>query len=349
MVTHAESKLAAPGQSRPGLSRDQVESTAQAYVAHFDRAEGESVADRYATITTQYYDLVTDFYEFGWGKAFHFASRRPGERFDLALARHESYLADHLGLCRGMHAVDLGCGVGGPMRHIAKTTGARVTGVNISGYQVEKGRKYNAKQGLEGQCTILQADFLNIPVPNATFDAAYAIEATCHAPTKQSIYGEAARVLKPGGGFAFYEWCMTPKYDKNDPEHRRLKLLIERGNGIADLATFDDVTSALREVGFDVVAARDLADGSLPGIPWHADLDVESAYSSGFSLRALPRTPIGRTVTNAATGLMERVGLAPKGTRLVSSFLNDGADALVRAGKLGIFTPMYFVHAKKRA
>jgi hypothetical protein len=28
--------------------------------------------------------------------------------------------------------------------------------------------------------------------------------------------------------------------------------------------------------------------------------------------------------------------------------LNDGADALVKAGKLGIFTPMFFVHAKKR-
>ncbi len=39
MVTHAEAKSSAPGQSRSGLSRDQVESTAQAYVAAsvFDR------------------------------------------------------------------------------------------------------------------------------------------------------------------------------------------------------------------------------------------------------------------------------------------------------------------------
>lgn len=28
----------------------------------------------------------------------------------------------------------------------------------------------------------MQADFMNMPIPDATFDAAYAIEATCHAP-----------------------------------------------------------------------------------------------------------------------------------------------------------------------
>lgn len=335
--------------ARGGLSRGEVASTAEAYVSHFAREPGESVADRYATITSQYYDLVTDFYEFGWGKAFHFATRREGERFGDALARHEAYLSDHLGLCRGMRVVDLGCGVGGPMRHIAKISGARITGVNISGYQVEKARAYNRKAGLEGQCSILQADFLHVPVADGTFDAAYAIEATCHAPDKPSIYGEVARILKPGAPFAFYEWCMTPAFDPADPEHARLKLLIERGNGIAHLASFSDVTSALDRCGFDVIAARDLADGTFPGVPWHADLDVESTKSSGsFSLRALPRTPVGRAVTNAATGVMEKLGIAPKGTRLVSSFLNDGADALVKAGKLGIFTPMYFVHAKKR-
>jgi sterol 24-C-methyltransferase len=337
------------GAGKDGLKKGEVRGTAEAYVAHFDRDDAQSVADRYATITSQYYDLVTDFYEFGWGKAFHFATRREGEPFAEALARHEAYLSDHLGLRRGMKVVDFGCGVGGPMRHIARISGADVTGVNISAYQVEKARQYNRKAGLATRCHVLNADFLKIPVPDATFDAAYAIEATCHAPDKPSVYGEAARVLKPGGGFALYEWCMTPKFDPTNAEHRRLKLLIERGNGIAHLASFDDVRAGLQQVGFDVLVERDLADGTYPGVPWHADLDVESTKSSGpFSLRALPRTPLGRSVTNAATGLLERVGLAPKGTRLVSSFLNDGADALVRAGKLGIFTPMYFVHAKKR-
>jgi sterol 24-C-methyltransferase len=32
-----------------------------------------------------------------------------------------------------------------------------------------------------------------------SFDAVYAIEATCHAPDWEGIYGEIKRVLKPGG------------------------------------------------------------------------------------------------------------------------------------------------------
>ena len=33
------------------------------------------------TVNDLYYDLVTDFYEYGWGSSFHFAPRVPGESF----------------------------------------------------------------------------------------------------------------------------------------------------------------------------------------------------------------------------------------------------------------------------
>lgn len=32
-----------------------------------------------------------------------------------------------------------------------------------------------------------------------SFDAVYAIEATCHAPNWEGIYGQIKKVLKPGG------------------------------------------------------------------------------------------------------------------------------------------------------
>ena len=44
---------------------------------------------------------------------------------------------------------------------------------------------------------------------DSTYDAAYQIEATCHAPDYVGVYKEILRVLKPGGLFAGYEWCMT--------------------------------------------------------------------------------------------------------------------------------------------
>jgi sterol 24-C-methyltransferase len=59
-----------------------------------------------------------------------------------------------------------------------------------------------AKAGLGDTCDFLKADFMKVDKPDNTYDAIYAIEATCHAPTKLGIYGEIFRLLKPGGYFA---------------------------------------------------------------------------------------------------------------------------------------------------
>jgi hypothetical protein len=64
----------------------------------------------------------------------------------------------------------------------------------------------------------------------------YAIEATCHAPSRQGVYGEIFRVLKPGARFACYEWCLTDKFDKNNQEHQFIKKKIEEGDGLPDMA-----------------------------------------------------------------------------------------------------------------
>lgn len=62
------------------------------------------------------------------GPSFHFAPRAPGESFAASIARHEHYLAHRLSLGPGMTAVDLGCGIGGPLIEIARFSGARIVG-----------------------------------------------------------------------------------------------------------------------------------------------------------------------------------------------------------------------------
>jgi sterol 24-C-methyltransferase len=56
-----------------------------------------------------YYDLVTDFYEYGWGQSFHFANRGARESFDASIARHEHFLAFRMRLDKGMKVLDVGC------------------------------------------------------------------------------------------------------------------------------------------------------------------------------------------------------------------------------------------------
>ena len=73
----------------------------------------------------------------------------------------------------------------------------------------------------------MQGDFNNAPYDDNSFDAVYAIEATCHSHSREKVYGEMFRVLKPGGMFGVYEWSMTDKYDPCNLEHKQVKEGIE--------------------------------------------------------------------------------------------------------------------------
>lgn len=79
-----------------------------------------------------------------------------------------------------MRVLDVGCGVGGPAREIARFTDARIVGVNNNAFQVERARKYTTKAGLDGQVEFVKGDFLSLAEQfgENSFDAVYAIEAS---------------------------------------------------------------------------------------------------------------------------------------------------------------------------
>ncbi len=107
-----------------------------------------------------------------------------------------------LGLKEGMKCADLGCGIGGPMRNIARFSKAHVTGVNTNEFQLKRANKLNEQYKLTHLTSTVKSDFMHLPFEADSYDAAYQIEAFCHAPDKKAVYAEAFRVLKPGGLFA---------------------------------------------------------------------------------------------------------------------------------------------------
>ena len=257
---------------------------------------------------------------------------------------HQRHLAQVLGLKTGMVVADVGCGVGGPLLEIARFSGARIVGVNINAYQLERARKRTEEAGLTHQVEFLQCDFLNVDAPDESFDAVYDIEATCHAPDKLSIYGEIFRLLKPGGCFGGYQYCLTDRFDVGDPHHLRIKADIQLGGSLFVIDDTHTVDQALRTVGFELLEVRDLSIQSGPSIPWYQPL-----IGSGFSLAGFRRSRFGRWITRNTLKALEATRVAPHGSVRVVETLDLCAEAMVEAGRLGIFTPMYFVHARKPA
>lgn len=120
----------------------------------------EARREQYATLTKHYYNLATDLYEQGWGSSFHFCRFAYGEPFNQAIARHEHYLAHQMGIREHMTVLDVGCGVGGPAREIAKFTGAKIIGLNNNDYQIERATFCAKKEGLSNQLSFTKGDFM---------------------------------------------------------------------------------------------------------------------------------------------------------------------------------------------
>jgi sterol 24-C-methyltransferase len=335
------------------LSNDKM-SQVQGYDEQFAKA-GSTLSNRDSKdqeITDTYYNIATDFYEYGWGESFHFATRYRGESFKQSIARHEHLIAQKLNMKPGEKVLDMGCGVGGPMRELVRFTGADIVGITINMHQVKRCNDITKRKGLGhlGRCK--QLDFTEqTEHKDGSFDKIYSIEALCHLNPRGPALKEAFRVLKPGGLFFAYDWVTRAGkgYNKSNPEHAKVTRGIEHGNGLPDIISDTDLKAQFEAEGFELLEFYDLVDevderfGNENSIPWYATL----AGDSGFVLESFASTAIGRVMSHNLLVMLEALGLAPANSVATSAMLRDGADNLVIGGKKGWFTPMQVVVARK--
>ncbi|MXZ91184.1 MAG: methyltransferase domain-containing protein [Chloroflexi bacterium] len=309
------------------------------------RPDADAAGYDHSETVREYYDLCGEFMVFSWGESLHFAPLSPQESLEESKIRHQRLMMAKLELRQGMTVIDVGCGIGGPMRRIAREAGVRVVGVNNNEIQLERARALNAEAGLDHMVEHFACSFMDMGViADDTFDRGYAIESTCHAPDKAGAFAEIYRVLKPGALFWGQEMCMTDKFDPDDRRHQAIKQDLMQGIALNDIATTAEVNRTLAAAGFQVVEGIDRAaveDG--PTTPWYQPM-VAQRRTVG---NALYRTPLGRKAFTGASRLAETLGLFPKGSAEVVRLLHGTANAYVAGGKAGIFTPLYCFLARK--
>lgn len=108
-------------------------------------------------------------------------------------------LASKLEIGPESHVLDIGCGVGGPAVRIAKSFGARVTGISISQQQVARANVLAKAEGVSDRVIFRVEDATQMSFAEESFDAVVAIESMMHMPSREAVFTQISRLLRPGG------------------------------------------------------------------------------------------------------------------------------------------------------
>ena len=154
--------------------------------------------------------------------------------------------------------LDVGCGIGGTSRHLAKSLGpnSKVQGITLSPNQVKRATELAAEQNLPN-ASFQVMNALAMDFPDDTFDLVWACESGEHMPDKKKYVEEMIRVLKPGGTIVIATWCQrsTPPAFTDEDLVNLDYLYKEWAHpyfiSIEDYASLVEGTTSMKEVDTD--------------------------------------------------------------------------------------------------
>ncbi|KKD35442.1 methyltransferase domain-containing protein [Limnoraphis robusta] len=256
----------------------------------------DSVANSYDQWTE---DGILEFY---WGEHIHLGHYgSPPQRKDFLQAKID--FVDEMvrwgGLDKlppGTTLLDVGCGIGGSSRILAKDYGFSVTGVTISPQQVKRAQELTPA-GVDAKFQV--DDAMALSFPDASFDVVWSVEAGPHMPDKAIFAKELLRVVKPGGVLVVADW--NQRDDRQIPlnvwEKPVMRQLLDQWSHPA-FSSIEGFSELLAETGLveGQVSTADWTKQTLPSwfdSIWQGIARPQGLVSFGFSgfIKSLREVP----------------------------------------------------------
>lgn len=157
------------------------------------------------------------------------------------------------------HVVDVGCGFATNISFcLEQYPIQKMTGLNISPLQTDRGNQFLANQGLAPRAKILVGSATNMPFADATIDKVLSIEAAFHFDTRELFLREVHRVLKPGGILSLADLivCRPRSWIKRACVRSIQGSLAVPAPNIYD---FPDYTTLVERSGLNILLAKSIA------------------------------------------------------------------------------------------
>ncbi len=184
-------------------------------------------------------------------------------RLEGMLEAMNDFVASQLGLQgdAGSRILDIGCGYGTTVRQLLR----HHPNLNLVGVGKDEGQIKAASASC--QASFIVADFEEIPLPDASFDAAYGLESFCFAKgrSKEGLIKEAARLLQHDGALVVVDGFLKNGNELPFPVRFLYEKAIKAWS-IEDLPVLDAFLQALEKQGFTSIKVQDLAWRMAPSL-----------------------------------------------------------------------------------
>ena len=219
----------------------------------FDRAHVQRYYDRHTAAFLRYG-------QGGGAGAIHRAVWGPGVETRAAAFHYvEDRIVDQLRATLPAAAqpsvVDLGCGVGGSLCHLAGRLPIRGAGVTLSPVQARLAAERIRAAGLQERIRCLEGDYADPGLDLPAADLVYAIESFVHGPDPAAFFAQCARVVRPGGLLLI---CDDVRRPAGDRAARRTVDRFRRGWRINTLLDRDGLRALATAAGFEHRTTQDL-------------------------------------------------------------------------------------------
>lgn len=227
---------------------------------------------------------------------------------------HWQRLAGTLALARAAsitgadRVLDVGGGIGGPARQLATRFGCQVTVLDLTADYCAVGETLTTWTRLTDRVSFVCGNALAMPFSDGSFDVAWTEHASMNIPDKARLYGEIARVVRPGGRFALYDVFAGP----HQPIHFPVPWASDQS--FSFLLAPDDARTLIAQAGF-----RELS--------WITDEELQAELERP--------DPLGTDVP-AAGGLNPGLLNGPDGPRMGANVMRNIAEGRI-VWAIGVF------------
>jgi len=187
-----------------------------------------------------------------------------GQNSWLTVDEYERWLP-LLELSAERHLLEVASGSGGPALHVARTTGCRVTGIDVNESGVATASRMAESAGLADRVRFRSASADDpLPFDEGTFDALLCIDSMNHFPDRVAVLRDWHRVLRPGRRALFTDPVVISGPVTND------ELALRSSIGLFLFVPAGTNDRLIEQAGFELVRQEDVtANAAAVSGRWH--------------------------------------------------------------------------------